>query len=54
MPAGATVLIVSLRLLRTPTSQMVTIAAGAVLFTGVGWLADRASDVPVPVWGDPG
>jgi hypothetical protein len=53
MPAGATVLIVSLRLLRTLT-QMVTIAAGVVLFTGVGWLADRASDVPVPVWGDPG
>jgi hypothetical protein len=53
MPSGATVLIVSLGLLRTPT-QMATIAAGVVLLTAVGWLAARASDAPVPVWGTMG
>ena len=52
-PFGATVLIVSLGLLRTPT-RMAAIAAGVVLLTVVGWFINRSSGVPVPVWGATG
>jgi CBS domain-containing membrane protein len=48
-PAGATVLIVSLGLLRTP-SQMAMIMAGVVLLTVAGWAINRAAGVPMPVW----
>ncbi|RLP93540.1 HPP family protein [Micromonospora sp. BL4] len=48
-PAGATTLIVSLGLLRTPTQLL--IAAGAVvLVTVVDWLYGRVSGRPMPVW----
>ncbi|MEV4489978.1 HPP family protein [Micromonospora coxensis] len=48
-PAGATTLIVSLGLLRTPTQLLV--AAGAVLLvTVVDWLYGRMSGRPMPRW----
>ncbi|MET8352063.1 MULTISPECIES: HPP family protein [unclassified Micromonospora] len=48
-PAGATTLIVSLGLLRTPTQLL--IAAGAVvLVTAVDWSYGRVSGRPMPVW----
>lgn len=49
-PAGATVLIVSLGLLRTPM-ELAMIAAGVALITVVGWLLNRAAGVPGPIWG---
>lgn len=48
-PAGATVLIVSLGLLRTPR-QMLALMAGVVILTIVGWLINRVLGVPVPLW----
>lgn len=48
-PAGATVLIVSLGLLRTP-SQVAMIMAGVVLLIVVGWIINRTAGVPMPVW----
>ncbi|MEW2144448.1 HPP family protein [Micromonospora vinacea] len=51
-PAGATTLIVSLGLLRTPTQLL--IAGGAVvLVTVVDWLYGRVSDRPMPLWAAP-
>ncbi|MBQ1036768.1 HPP family protein [Micromonospora zamorensis] len=51
-PAGATTLIVSLGLLRTPTQLL--IAAGAVvLVTVVDWLYGRVSGRPMPLWAAP-
>lgn len=48
-PAGATALIVSLGLLKTPF-ELFVMALGVVLLTGVGWLLNRALGVPVPYW----
>lgn len=52
-PAGATVLIVSLGFLQTPL-EMTDLMIGVVLLTGVGWVINRASGVPVPVWSNEG
>lgn len=49
-PAGATVLIVSLGLLKTPV-ELAMIMAGVVLLTVVAWAINRAAGVPAPVWG---
>lgn len=48
-PAGATTLIVSLGLLQTP-HEMLLLMLGVVLLTVAGWILNRASGVPVPVW----
>jgi CBS domain-containing membrane protein len=48
-PTGATTLIVSLGFLQTP-GEMAVLVAGVVLLTVVGWLINRASGVPMPVW----
>ena len=48
-PAGATTLLVSLGLLKTP-AQLAAIAAGVVLLTVVGWLINWLLGVPVPLW----
>jgi CBS domain-containing membrane protein len=48
-PSGATVLIVSLGLLKTPT-ELAMIVAGVVLLTVAGWIINRALGTPVPVW----
>lgn len=48
-PAGATVLIVSLGLLQTPT-EMGMIAAGIVLVTVAGLAINRLFGVPMPLW----
>ena len=51
-PAGATTLIVSLGLLRTPASLVV--AFGSVcLVTLVDWIYNRLSGEPTPVWHTP-
>jgi hypothetical protein len=48
-PAGATTLLVSLGLLRTPASLIV--AFGSVcLVTLVDWIYNRLSGEPMPVW----
>ncbi|TQJ20158.1 HPP family protein [Micromonospora sp. A202] len=51
-PAGATTLIVSLGLLRTPT-QLLIAAGAAVLVTVVDWLYGRVSGRPMPLWAAP-
>lgn len=48
-PAGATTLIVSLGLLQTP-QEMLTLMAGVVILTITGWVINRASGVPMPLW----
>ena len=48
-PAGATTLIVSLGLLKTPR-EMASLMAGVVLLTAIGWTVNRATGVPVPLW----
>ncbi|HET7478427.1 MAG TPA: HPP family protein [Rubrobacteraceae bacterium] len=48
-PTGATTLIVSLGLLKTPR-QMAVLMAGVVLLTVVCWIVNRAAGVPVPPW----
>lgn len=48
-PAGATVLIVSLGLLSTPT-EMTNLAIGVALITVAGFLINRAFGVPAPIW----
>ncbi len=48
-PAGATTLIVSLGLLKTPF-ELFIMALGVVLLTTVSWLLNRALGVPVPYW----
>ncbi|MET8359503.1 HPP family protein [Micromonospora sp. NPDC005171] len=48
-PAGATTLIVSLGLLRTPT-QLLVAARAVVLVTVVDWLYGRVSGRPMPLW----
>ena len=48
-PSGATVLVVSLGLLRTPT-EMAMIVAGVVLLILVGWISNRAAGIPMPLW----
>ena len=48
-PAGATVLIVSLGLLSTP-GRVLMMAASIVLLTITGWIINRISGVPMPVW----
>lgn len=47
-PAGATVLIVSLDLLRAPLGMTMTMV-GVVILTVVGWLVSRAFGVPMPL-----
>lgn len=49
LPAGATVLLVSLGLLTEP-SEMAMIMMGVVILTVAGWLINRAFGVPVPAW----
>ncbi len=49
LPAGASVLIVSLGLLQTPL-EMVMLMVGVLLLTVVAWVINRAAGVPVPVW----
>ncbi|GAB3328763.1 HPP family protein [Micromonospora halotolerans] len=51
-PAGATTLLVSLGLLRTPT-QLLVAAGAVVLLTIVDWLYGRASGRPMPLWAAP-
>lgn len=48
-PAGATTLIVSLGLLHTPR-QLLVVGGGVVLVTAVGWLYNRATGQPMPLW----
>ncbi len=48
-PSGATVLIVSLGLLHTPT-ELATMVGGVVLLTATAWVINRASGIPVPIW----
>lgn len=48
-PAGATVLIVSLRLLQRP-SELLVMAIGVVILTVVGWTINRLAGMPMPVW----
>lgn len=48
-PAGATTLIVSLGLLKTP-AELTALAAGVVLVTIAGWCTNRLLGVPMPVW----
>ena len=48
-PAGATTLIVSLGLLKTPR-ELAALMAGVVLLTAVGWAVNRAAGIPVPLW----
>lgn len=48
-PTGATTLIVSLGLLRTP-HQMAALMGGVVLLTVVGWSVNRAAGVRMPLW----
>ncbi|SCG80459.1 HPP family protein [Micromonospora echinaurantiaca] len=48
-PAGATTLIVSLGLLRTPT-QLLVAAAAVVLVTAVDWAYNRATGRGMPIW----
>jgi CBS-domain-containing membrane protein len=48
-PAGATTLIVSLGLLRTP-SQLVVAACSVVILTAVDWLFNRITGQAMPVW----
>lgn len=48
-PSGATVLIVSLGLLKTPT-QLAMIMAGVATLLVAGWLINRALGTPYPVW----
>jgi hypothetical protein len=48
-PAGATTLIVSLGLLRTP-SQLAVAACAVVLVTVVDWLFSRATGRGMPIW----
>jgi CBS-domain-containing membrane protein len=49
-PAGATTLIVSLGLLRTP-AQMAVLMAAVVLLTVQAMVINRLAGVPYPVWG---
>ncbi|MEV4756883.1 HPP family protein [Micromonospora sp. NPDC049559] len=48
-PAGATTLLVSLGLLRTPT-QLLVVAAAVALLTMLDWLFNRATGRPMPAW----
>lgn len=48
-PAGATVLIVSLGLLRRPF-ELLVLAIGVVILTVAGWAINRMAGVPMPVW----
>ncbi len=48
-PTGATTLIVSLGLLQTPR-EMAELMIGIVLLTIAGWIINRATGVPVPLW----
>ena len=48
-PAGATVLIVSLGLLKTPI-ELAMIMAGVAVLVAAGWLINRALGTPFPVW----
>ncbi len=48
-PSGATTLIVSLGLLKTP-HQMAILMAGVVLLTVAGWALNRAAGIPAPIW----
>lgn len=48
-PAGSTVLIVSLGLMKTP-AELSMIAAGVMLATVARWTINRAAGVPTPLW----
>ncbi len=52
-PAGATVLIVSLGLLKTPT-ELAMIVAGVAILTVAGWVINRALGTPMPLWSSQG
>lgn len=52
-PSGATVLIVSLGLLKTPP-ELGSIAVGVVILTVAGWVINRAFGVPMPLWSSQG
>ncbi len=52
-PAGATVLIVSLALLKTPT-ELAMIVAGVAILTAAGWVINRALGTPMPLWSSQG
>jgi hypothetical protein len=51
-PAGATTLIVSLGLLRTPT-QLAVAAGAVVVVTAVDWLYNRVTGAGMPMWSVP-
>jgi hypothetical protein len=51
-PAGATTLIVSLGLLRTP-GQLAVAAGAVVVVTTVDWLYNRVTGAGMPVWAAP-
>ncbi len=48
-PAGTTTLLVSLGLFTT-LPQLVSLIAGIVLITVVGWIINRSLGAPVPLW----
>ena len=48
-PAGATTLIVSLGILRTP-GQLAVLMLAVVLLTGQGFVINRLAGIPYPVW----
>lgn len=48
-PAGATTLIVSLGLLRTP-EQLLVLMVAVVLLTGQGLVINRLAGIPYPLW----
>lgn len=48
-PTGATTLIVSLGFLQTPP-EMAALMIGVIMLTVVGWLVNRMSGIPVPLW----
>lgn len=48
-PSGATVLIVSLGLLKAPT-QLAMIMAGVAILIAAGWIINRALGTPMPIW----
>jgi CBS domain-containing membrane protein len=52
-PSGATVLIVSLGLLKT-LPELGSIAMGVVILTVAGWVINRAFGVPLPLWSSRG
>lgn len=52
-PAGATVFIVSLGLLKLPT-ELTVIVAGVTLLVAAGWTVNRVLGTPMPAWSPKG